>query len=904
MKCRVCGCEFDSDRTHCPMCGSKAQEEINNKNSEEFFWNTYDFPKPRSVGNIAMSWPSMSSEKKEPVTIMSRDASEGYFSSEMSWNSPAASAEQNRPPQPTPEMVWNKPVQPAPAPQPVYQQPAQPAAPVQQAPVQSAPVQQPQPAPAVQFSSASWQMPNMRPEPSWTPYNVQPQQINTQVPQTTPLYVPQFPQPAQTAWTIPQQPGQPVYVAQPAQPVYIQQAPQQPSVQPGQPVYQQPPQPAAMPIYMTQPVPSQQVPLQPAPAPVQQAPVQPAVQPMQTVQPVQQAAVQPAQPVYQPAPVHPEPPKAPQQSFAPAKEEKDHLLDENIVAGAGKPSETPKYEEHHVYEPDETGRYPEKFFTFNKKNEEFQQLLDREYERLRGIKGEAPARDLDSTAIYSKGSMSAQQTAAQNFFGASPEASDMSEFEEMLMSGTTDSSEGNTLKIRQEKIKKAAEFMAEQEPLGQPKAPAAEAPAEDTRSERQKKLDAMAAAREAYFSKLLNDMDGPDSDSFKSEMAAKSAASAERRTVSTKTAPIQPKDFVWTTSFDKPQVSDANKDEYKPEASAPMQSEGDKADLEEIVRTGAASESAAAEADKAIPAESAGPSAADASKASEAQSQDQPEENSKPAESAGNSGKSALSDKESSLEEVLDKADEEKERIEAKKEKKHGVLKVFLILVIILALAEGGTIGLKMFAPDLEITKTMAGIEKTVFDFFGGLFSKTEEEQPLEDPNANADTSYNFQEVVDSVNTNIDSVASNLNLGYNSEIKCDAPGLAKSILVEDGAEKALICKTLVAYNSSWIDYVQGKDTKCLDYLKADGPAYRGAVSYDKIGRVQEDFKLLEVGEMRKNGDTYYVFSREAISVTETLEDGTAKSGDSVSTSVYEMLKVGEDLKIVSYYPVE
>lgn len=893
MKCRVCGCEFDSDRTHCPMCGSKAQEEINNKNSEEFFWNTYDFPKPRSVGDISMSWPSMSSEKKEPVTIMSRDASEGYFSSEMSWKSPVTSAEQNRQPQPAPEMVWNKPVQPAPAPapQPVYQQPAQPAAPVQQAPVQSIPVQQPQPAPSIQFSSGSWQMPNMQPEPSWTPYNVQPQQINTQVPQTTPLYVPQFPQPAQTAWTIPQQPGQPVYVAQPAQPVYIQPAPQQPPVQPAQPVYQQPPQPAAMPIYMTQPVPSQQVPLQPAPAPVQQAPAQPAVQ----TPPVQQPPVQPVQP---------EPPKAPQQSFAPAREEKDHLLDENIVAGAGKPSETPKYEEHHVYEPDETGRYPEKFFTFNKKNEEFQQLLDREYERLKGIKGEAPARDLDSTAIYSKGSMSAQQTAAQNFFGASPEASDMSEFEEMLMSGTTDSSESNTLKIRQEKIKKAAEFMAEQEPLGQPKAPAAEAPAEDTRSERQKKLDAMAAAREAYFAKLLNDMDGPDSDSFKSEMAAKSAASAERRTASTKTAPIQPKDFVWTTSFDKPPVSEADKEEEKPEAQAPKQSEGDKAQLkadpEEIDRAGAAAESQA-EAAKVSPAESAESSDAEAAKAAETA---ESKEGAKPAEGNDSHDKAVLSDKESSLEEVLDKADEEKERIEAKKEKKHGVLKVFLILVIILALAEGGTIGLKMFAPELEITRTMAGIEKTVFDFFSGLFNKTEEEKPLEDPDANADTSYNFREVVDSVNTNIDSVASNLNLGYNSEIKCDAPGLAKSVLVEDGAEKALICKTLVAYNSSWIDYVQGKDTKCLDYLKADGPAYRGAVSYDKIGRVQEDFKLLEVGEMRKNGDTYYVFSREAISVTETLEDGTAKSGDSVSTSVYEMLKVGEDLKIVSYYPVE
>ncbi|MCQ2561528.1 MAG: hypothetical protein MJ186_05715, partial [Clostridia bacterium] len=358
MKCRVCGCEFDSDRAHCPKCGSKAQEEIKTPNTEEFSWNTYDFPKPQSVSNIDMSWPSMNSSPSDAVTVMSRDASEGYFASE---NKPSV--------QPQPQMTWTvppvqqpvyqQPVQQAPVQQPVQQQ--QPVQPVmQQQPVYQQPVQQPQ----VQFTAGTWRMPSMQPEPTWTPYNVQAQPVSTQAPQTTPLYVPQFQQPAQPAWTIPPQPQQPVYVAQPAQPVYIQaqpvyqqpvqQAPiqqpvqQQQPVQPvmQQPVYQQVPvyqQPVMqqVPLYMTQPVPSQQMPLQ-------QAPQEPAAGDIPTFGQVAQQAQQaqaPQEPVQQPE--KEEMPKAEQP-------EADKVLEENIVAGAGVVSQPPKYEEeHHVYEPDE-----------------------------------------------------------------------------------------------------------------------------------------------------------------------------------------------------------------------------------------------------------------------------------------------------------------------------------------------------------------------------------------------------------------------------------------------------------------------------------------------------------------------------------------------------------------------
>ena len=108
MRCRVCGYEVGSDATHCPMCGSKITPVAKVVSDSELSWNTKDFPKPKEMEDIKMSWPDLNArgshavpvpeekieealDKKETLSVMSKDASEGYVSM------PSADAEKEAP---------------------------------------------------------------------------------------------------------------------------------------------------------------------------------------------------------------------------------------------------------------------------------------------------------------------------------------------------------------------------------------------------------------------------------------------------------------------------------------------------------------------------------------------------------------------------------------------------------------------------------------------------------------------------------------------------------------------------------------------------------------------------------------------------------------------------------------
>jgi len=78
MKCRLCGYELNSDKTYCPMCGTKVKEtpKVSSVANTEIAWNTKDFPKPKQLEDIDMRWDG------EFDSYMTKDASEGYVSVE------------------------------------------------------------------------------------------------------------------------------------------------------------------------------------------------------------------------------------------------------------------------------------------------------------------------------------------------------------------------------------------------------------------------------------------------------------------------------------------------------------------------------------------------------------------------------------------------------------------------------------------------------------------------------------------------------------------------------------------------------------------------------------------------------------------------------------------------------
>ena len=117
MKCRVCGYEVEEGASHCPMCGTRVLSASADKEFGEISWNTKDFPKPKEMTDINMSWPEFNNkgntasiseeeitaalEKKRPVTLMSEDASEGYVSipdkKEPAAEKPAEAAQPEKP---------------------------------------------------------------------------------------------------------------------------------------------------------------------------------------------------------------------------------------------------------------------------------------------------------------------------------------------------------------------------------------------------------------------------------------------------------------------------------------------------------------------------------------------------------------------------------------------------------------------------------------------------------------------------------------------------------------------------------------------------------------------------------------------------------------------------------------
>ena len=109
----------------------------------------------------------------------------------------------------------------------------------------------------------------------------------------------------------------------------------------------------------------------------------------------------------------------------------------------------------------EEGRLPEKFNTFVSKNDEFQRLLDKEFERLEGIKVEAPVYKKEDTRPIPQVNLN---------YPAKPSKTDRFDIDAI-----------------EDKIE---EIVAE------------EAKAQAESSERKRRLAAMAAARDAYFKSL------------------------------------------------------------------------------------------------------------------------------------------------------------------------------------------------------------------------------------------------------------------------------------------------------------------------------------------------------------------------------------------------------------------
>lgn len=497
---------------------------------------------------------------------------------------------------------------------------------------------------------------------------------------------------------------------------------------------------------------------------------------------------------------------------------------------------------------EESTKKAENFFTFQKKNEEFQRLLDTEYEKLMNReKGEE----------YKEKPFTSDFEPVHAPSGHVVQAEGVEAFERMLIDNTKDADfvSADTLPINLEKVQEevraqeaarmqyneeayriqreiiekaeqeAREAILSAEMRKTPELPIAQVEiVQKIRSQNRERIDAMSKAREIYFqSDGIDDVDLP------------SAAA-------TLVHPVQ------TVSADNMPVFEPLKNE--PEGVL-----------------------------------------------FEAQ----------PSQTQENPDTEALFESEAFL--PLMEATEKKK---IKKQKKmHWFLKFLLILILIPLILETAVVGLRTFAPDYAFTETASNMEQNVIAQvleWGntakqfvidqlermGLNVKTGEAENLDLPDT--EPKLDLGSLVSQYNINIKSITESPSLGYESTGEYEVEGLDKMMNVEDLELKKAVYACLISYNSKWVDYVNtGEDKSCLDLLKADGAAYRSALNFSKIGKIKEEFESLMLGEIRHSGSEYYVFVREHIAVTEE-----GKTSLSAYSWLYRLEDVAGDMKILDY----
>lgn len=155
-------------------------------------------------------------------------------------------------------------------------------------------------------------------------------------------------------------------------------------------------------------------------------------------------------------------------------------------------------------------------------------------------------------------------------------------------------------------------------------------------------------------------------------------------------------------------------------------------------------------------------------------------------------------------------------------------------------------------------------------------------------------------------NTNITEISADDNLrfdentDYGDELINNSMPIENNIWYQDESGNAVfydneIVKTLIMFDSSWIDYVNSSNTAVLGHLKEGSPAYENAVNFSKKGKVTEGFDSLKIGEIRQNGNVFFVWAKEVISTTEGQKTSSAEH-----QWIYQMEASDSQIKIVKY----
>lgn len=145
-----------------------------------------------------------------------------------------------------------------------------------------------------------------------------------------------------------------------------------------------------------------------------------------------------------------------------------------------------------------------------------------------------------------------------------------------------------------------------------------------------------------------------------------------------------------------------------------------------------------------------------------------------------------------------------------------------------------------------------------------------------------------------------DSLAYEENIDYGDKNINNSKPIENNIWYQDKNGNTVyydkeIVKTIIQFDSAWIDYVNKKDDTVLGFTKEGSQAYTKSKNFSNVGKITEDFDALKIGEIRQGSNGFYIWVYEAIT---TNEKGKVKQVN--YNYVYYLEPVAKQMKIVSY----
>ncbi|MCL1982876.1 MAG: hypothetical protein FWG53_07330, partial [Clostridiales bacterium] len=262
---------------------------------------------------------------------------------------------------------------------------------------------------------------------------------------------------------------------------------------------------------------------------------------------------------------------------------------------------------------------------------------------------------------------------------------------------------------------------------------------------------------------------------------------------------------------------------------------------------------------------------------------------------------------------------------------KVGVKKVLLVILVIVLLLEMAALGLKYLAPNSIGAAFVNRYLKFAVTWVDDLFRK---EPPPEIDDFDKDQGAQGQDTEDITdadngepanaaklpeadkaalvagqlgsNRNIVTVEAKDELKYNAANTYSDADIGSSKPIEDNVWRTFegndvlydqsVVASLISFNSKWIDFVNSGDESILEVVKKGGQAEKSILDYKRGSGVKKTFKLLQIGEIRQNGNIFFIWAHEMIQDT-----ANGKTTENSYDWIYRMEAVDDKMLVTGYF---